>query len=1061
MKGKKLLTAFLTLAVGVSTAVGLASCDKSYNVEETDALIAQLQTTIDGNKTELNGKIAALEQAYKAKDDELQASILANTQALATLKADYDEKVAELTKADNDNKQAIADLETKYKAEVEKLTASNQANANALAALKTDYESKMAALEKADKDNATALATLKADYESKVKALDQADKDNASALAALKADYDEKVAELTKADNDNKQAIADLDAKYKAEIEKLTSSNQANAKALATLKTEYESKVAALEKADKDNATALANLKADYESKVVDLQGKIDTANKTIADNQGALETAIATLKTTYDEKLNEVEALIDTIQSTDTTQDEKIAELVQKVIDMEKATTIVSVAFNDDGDLVITFADGSTQIAQAPETHVHSFGEWVAFTASDTPCEQRIFYRVCSSCSQMELKQGASTDHAWVVETTEPTCQAQGFDTKTCGTCGAVELTNYTPIADHAWAEEYSFDNSYHWIDCDTCDAIKDKAEHSRDNTNYCKDCLTAYSLVSFYNDGVLFDSYNIILNDSVAAPTGTPLRADENGYRYTFSHWSIEENGAEYNFTNAITKDLNLYAVFNSQEIVYAINYYDTYGVEHDNITSYTVSTQFTLLELEKENFVFNGWKDKDGNKVTSIKKGTFGTLELYATWSPIEYAITYDLGYRGAVNGSNPTTYNAGDSFSFASATYDEYHTFVGWYLDENFVNEKSSISVGESGAITLYAKWDFNGTYISTVSELQSMAYNMSGAYELQNDIDLTNETWTAIGDSTNPFAGYFNGAGYSINGKTPFGIINGVIKNLQSNVNIGDTNNGIVEFCKGNGLFYRNNGQLKNCSSIGYLRKDIATGPSTVEIGGMVLYNYGIIENCVSNIKINIVETSTHYVKVGGIAYSNEGSIINSYSDCDITIKQTNQRSEYGCYAHTEIGGINVTSSSNGVITNSFAIGSITVDTQCLRSGDWAIARASVTILGLGWNSKVLNSFAAIDIDVKVLATALSGFTPHEYMTIYKIAGEDNIENSYYSTETLLNTYDFEGVEIRNGGRSTSGYNLLSKTFLRDTIGFDENIWILQDGQYPKLWFEGE
>ena len=74
----------------------------------------------------------------------------------------------------------------------------------------------------------------------------------------------------------------------------------------------------------------------------------------------------------------------------------------------------------------------------------------------------------------------------------------------------------------------------------------------------------LTVCALVSYYNDGVLFSSQNIVLNSSATVPTGTPLRADANGYRYTFSHWSIEENGAEYNFTNAITADLNLYAVF-----------------------------------------------------------------------------------------------------------------------------------------------------------------------------------------------------------------------------------------------------------------------------------------------------------------------------------------------------------------------------------------------------------------------------------------------------------------------------------------------------------------
>ena len=112
MKKKTLLTAFLTLAMSVS-ALSLTGCNNSYDMTETDALIAQLQTTMDSNKADLMAQIAALEQGYKNKDAELQASIHANSAALATLRTEYENAVAQLGKADEENAKALADLDKK------------------------------------------------------------------------------------------------------------------------------------------------------------------------------------------------------------------------------------------------------------------------------------------------------------------------------------------------------------------------------------------------------------------------------------------------------------------------------------------------------------------------------------------------------------------------------------------------------------------------------------------------------------------------------------------------------------------------------------------------------------------------------------------------------------------------------------------------------------------------------------------------------------------------------------------------------------------------------------
>ena len=163
----------------------------------------------------------------------------------------------------------------------------------------------------------------------------------------------------------------------------------------------------------------------------------------------------------------------------------------------------IEKIEMDENGNFIVYYTDGTTQTVVIPQTHVHSFGEWVAFTTDDVPCENRLFFHTCSTCNAIEWKQGAYTDHNWEVVTTAPTCQAQGYDTKTCTICGKVEMTNYTDIVDHAWGEEYSYDNSYHWYDCDTCDEIKDKAEHDVLSTGECSIC----NALAGPTEGVLYD--------------------------------------------------------------------------------------------------------------------------------------------------------------------------------------------------------------------------------------------------------------------------------------------------------------------------------------------------------------------------------------------------------------------------------------------------------------------------------------------------------------------------------------------------------------------------
>ena len=93
--------------------------------------------------------------------------------------------------------------------------------------------------------------------------------------------------------------------------------------------------------------------------------------------------------------------------------------------------------------------------------------------------------------------------NHSWTTVTTNPTCTAGGYDTKTCTLCGKSVKDNETPKLDHTYSSTYSFDDSNHWFGCTGCDAKKDTASHTPDADDNCTVCDIPLSATH----GVVYD--------------------------------------------------------------------------------------------------------------------------------------------------------------------------------------------------------------------------------------------------------------------------------------------------------------------------------------------------------------------------------------------------------------------------------------------------------------------------------------------------------------------------------------------------------------------------
>ena len=133
-----------------------------------------------------------------------------------------------------------------------------------------------------------------------------------------------------------------------------------------------------------------------------------------------------------------------------------------------------------------------------------HSFSDWALYgDNTSAPCDQKPLYRVCSDCGEIEWKDGGYDNHSFQTVMYKPTCQAQGYDEKTCTVCGFVDKVNYTPIADHDYKAAYTTYASFHWLECKNCDAIGSYAEHTVDDSGFCTTCDAPLSPT----EGIIYD--------------------------------------------------------------------------------------------------------------------------------------------------------------------------------------------------------------------------------------------------------------------------------------------------------------------------------------------------------------------------------------------------------------------------------------------------------------------------------------------------------------------------------------------------------------------------
>jgi len=187
-----------------------------------------------------------------------------------------------------------------------------------------------------------------------------------------------------------------------------------------------------------------------------------------------------------------------------------------------------------------------------------------------------------------------------------------------------------------------------------------------------------------------------------------------------YTFDGWNTAADGSGTSYAEeavySTDEELLLYAVWTGNG--YTVTLDDTDGSGGSGTVSATAGEAMpTAVKPAREGYTFGGYftaADGGGTQYYHADMSSAapwdisGDTTLYAKWTVTTYTITYHLD-GGTNDTSNPSSYTivTADITLNEPTKTDRY--FAGWYEEDAFVTEVTTISTGSTGNVELYAHW----------------------------------------------------------------------------------------------------------------------------------------------------------------------------------------------------------------------------------------------------------------------------------------------------------------------------------------------------------------
>ena len=251
---------------------------------------------------------------------------------------------------------------------------------------------------------------------------------------------------------------------------------------------------------------------------------------------------------------------------------------------------------------------------------------------------------------------------------------------------------------------------------------------------------------------------TYN--LNGGTASGNKTNYNIETNSFTltnptksgYTFTGWTgtgLSNSSTTVTITKGSTGNRTYIANYSARK--YTITFNSNGGSTVNFIEANYGSTITEPANPTKSGFKFAGWyEDEALTSLYTFNKMPNHNVTLYAKWTESENTIRYVLN-GGTNNQSNPTTYQTGIEKTLYAPTKAGY-IFVGWYLENEYLNKVEKISSDMNTDLTLYAKWESGDYTISFNSNGGSNVDNISKKYgeEVTAPTNPTKEGYIFVG-----------------------------------------------------------------------------------------------------------------------------------------------------------------------------------------------------------------------------------------------------------------------------------------------------------------------
>lgn len=344
-----------------------------------------------------------------------------------------------------------------------------------------------------------------------------------------------------------------------------------------------------------------------------------------------------------------------------------------------------------------------------------------------------------------------------------------------------------------------------------------------------------------------------------------------------------------------------------------------------------AYTVAAgtyAYTVSKFGYETKTGNITVSADVTETVTLTELATRTLTFAVTPADATVTVTHPVGGTIAADENGAYIVYAGETYAYTVAKAD-YITVSGSFTAAK--NDTITVTLTYAGA-----GWDGttktepkteNGVYqIGTAAELAWFADAVNGGQtaisaKLTANINLNGKTWTAIGTSSNKFAGTLDGDSHTVSGLAGTGGLvyylsaNGTVKSLCVDCAIDGTSNV-------GGIADKSEGRIENCLVSGYIKG----GNDTIfGVGGIVGHGVAgnVISGCVSTADI-LFKYSRYAVQngAGGIVGYTYGTVENCYFAGNV---HTNAKS----VSTGGFGGLVGCARSNAVMKDCYTVGAVT------------------------------------------------------------------------------------------------------------------------------------